>query len=103
MPTVTLIGGPCDQRTINISQAQLDSGQLTCKGATYTRTDVFGSQENITFGTSDAISKATKGPSTGHVTQAWSRWMKILGHRGPEAHKRMLRASHRASRIARNR
>jgi hypothetical protein len=101
VPTVTLIGGPCDQQTINISQSTLDAGQLTCKGVIYTRTAVFSSQENITFGTSDAIQKATKGPSTAHVTQAWSRWMKILGHTGPSQHRRLLAATARARKIAR--
>lgn len=101
MPTVTLIGGPCDQRTINISATTLAAGQLTCQGTLYVKSTVFGSQENITFATSDAISKATKGPSTDHVTQAWTRWMRALGHHAPRELGRIHRAGARARRIAR--
>jgi hypothetical protein len=103
MPTVTLIGGPCDQSTINITQAKLDSGQLTCKGALYVRTSVFTSQENITFATSDAIAKATKGPSPQHATQAWTRWMHALAHKGPQSHRRVAKSTARVRRIARHR
>lgn len=101
MPTVTLIGGPCDQQTINITAAKLAAGQLTCQGALYVRSNVFGSQENITFATSEAISKATKGPSTSHVTQAWTRWMRALGHQAPRELRRIHKAGARARRIAR--
>lgn len=101
MPTVTLIGGPCDQETINISQAKLDAGQLTCQGTVYVRSSAFGSQENIVFATSEAIAKATKGPSTVHVTQAWTRWMRFLGQTGPQSHRRVVAAARRARRIAR--
>jgi hypothetical protein len=40
-------------------------------------------------------------PSTGHVTQAWSRWMHALAHKGPDSHRRIVKATARARRIAR--
>lgn len=40
-------------------------------------------------------------PAANTVMGAWSRWMRILAHKGPQAHRRILNSTARARRIAR--
>jgi hypothetical protein len=98
---VSLVGGPCDGENRSITQVTLDAGQLTCQNVLYVRSDNFPTEENIVFATSDAIAKASGSKAPAHVTTAWTRWMRALGHTGPKAHNRIQRATVRARRIAR--
>ena len=100
---VQLIGGPCDGQDKTISDAQLATGRLTCQGVLYLRSNDFPSQELITFATTDAIGKAVGSKAPAHVTTAWTRLMRTLGHKGPAAHNRIQKSTARARRIARNR
>jgi hypothetical protein len=99
--TVSLVGGPCDGQNRNLTAKQLATGQLTCKGTVYVRSDAFPAEENIVFATADAIKGATGSKAPAHVTQAWTRLMRALGHSGPRAHHRIRKATVRARRIAR--
>ena len=99
--TVTLVGGPCDGESRNITAATLAAGKLTCKGVLYVRSNDFPTEENIVFATTDAIGKAVGCKAPAHVTTAWSRWMRALAHSGPHAHNRIQKATVRVRRIAR--
>jgi hypothetical protein len=100
---VQLVGGPCDGDDRTLTQAQLDAGELTCKGTIYVRSNDFPSSELIVFATADAIKKATGSKAPAHITTAWTRWMRALAHKGPAAHNRIQKATVRARRIARKR
>src|SRR5207302_4983214 len=38
-----------------------------------------------------------------HAMGAWTRWMRALAHTGPQSHKRIVKSTRRANRIARHR
>lgn len=101
MPTIGLVGGPCDGTNMNVSSAQLASGQVTCQGTLYIRTNAVHAGDLITFATSDAISKATQGPVPIAAMKAWTHLMHTLAHKGPSAHRRIVAATARANRLGR--
>lgn len=98
---IRLVGGPCDGQDKTIGAATLAAGHLTCQGTLYVKSKAFPGEEVIVFATSEAIGAATKSVPTTHVSHAWTRWMRALGHKGPQAHNRVARATARARRIAR--
>lgn len=102
--SVLLVGGPCNGQTKQLSDSQLRTGRTYCGGKLYL-TD--SSKATIShpwvFVLSTDLHPSSSAPNPRHVTQAWSRWMHALAHRGPESHRRTLKVAARARRIARNR
>lgn len=104
MPTITLVNGPCDGRTLTITQATLNRGSVICQGTVYVNSKA---SPGLTGGTivfvpaTDAFVTAGERSSQTHATQAWSRWMRILAHTGPQQHRRLVAATARMRRIGR--
>lgn len=106
MGGVYLSGGPCDGRTVPNTEIQGGLvAYIACGGGYYVL------EEGDRRPNGDLIFRwwGTQKPSppspkaTAHVTQAWTRWMRILGHRGPVEHKRIVKAVRRMHRIAHKR
>ena len=100
---VRLVGGPCDGEDKTLTASQLNAGQLTCQGTLYIRSDAFTGQELIVFATSEAIGKAIGTNAPAHVTVAWTRWMRALGHKGPRAHNRVQKSTAKIRRLTKQR
>jgi hypothetical protein len=102
--TVILHGGPCGGETRQLTATQLQAARVICQGEVYTPegavVDSKGRYVYYWQGGGDT-SGATKGVT--HATAAWSRWMRVLAHKGPRSHNRIHKAAVRARRIARRR
>lgn len=103
---VYLSGGPCNGRTVPASQIQGGIvGYVACGGGYYL---VTGDKRRpngdlvLTWGgkTKPKPPSGT-GANTRNATQAWTRWMRALGHQAPRELKRIHKAGARARRIAR--
>jgi hypothetical protein len=103
---IHFLDGPCDGTTRTVSQAVVDRGSVTCKSTLYVHYVAAAAGADIVFVPADSeLGRAQTGAdgTPAHVTQAWTRWMRALAHKGPHAHNRIQRATVRARRIARNR
>jgi hypothetical protein len=106
VPLIHFVDGPCDGTTRTVDQAVIDRGSVNCGGELYVHYVAGASGPSIVFVPADsALGRAQTGAdgSPTHVTQAWTRWMRALGHTGPKSHNRIQRATVRARRIARKR
>lgn len=104
MPTIKLLNGPCDGTTRTITQATLNRGSIVCQGTVYVNSKAspgLTGGEIVFVPATDAFVTAGQRASQAHATQAWSRWMHILGHTGPQQHRRLVAATARMRRIGR--
>jgi hypothetical protein len=104
VPLIHFVDGPCDGTTRSVAQAVVDRGSVTCQNVLYVHYVAGAAGPNIVFVPADsALGQAQTGADGTplHATQAWTRWMRALAHKGPEAHNRIQRATARARRIAR--
>ncbi len=102
---VTLHGAPCDGKQLGLAPTQFKKGEITCQGHLYV--NALGAKGVGAFGQvvwwEAKLLEGSDQPSTApaHVSKAWSRWMRALGHQGPDAHNRLRKATARVNRIAR--
>ena len=104
MPLIHFLDGPCDSTTREVTQAVIDRGSISCQNTLYVYYKAGASGSDIVFVPADSpLGQAQTGAAgtPAHVTSAWSRWMRALGHKGPQAHNRVARAAARVRRIAR--
>lgn len=104
MPLIHFLEGPCDGTTREVTQAVVTRGSVTCQNTLYVHYEASAAGSEIVFVPADsALGQAQTGAkgTPAHVTTAWTRWMRALGHTGPKAHNRVARATARINRIAR--
>lgn len=100
--TVELRGGPCDGQTKQLTLKQLATQKTWCGGKLYVyQSSLATIRQPYVYELQADVTAKSKPPDTTAVTQAWSRWMKALAHRGPDAYRRTLKATVRVRRIAR--
>ena len=101
---VLFVDGPCANEVRQLTAQQIKNGRAWCQGQLYVNVSYLGGTDyKYVFQLQTAVAKQRSGTDPTHVTQAWSRWMRTLAHKGPAAHRRTLAVASRARRIARNR
>lgn len=97
--TAFLIRGPCDGKSVPVTAGDAASRRLTCKGATYALrlNDYKGADAAEWLGT--YVKPTTSAP---HVTHAWTRLMRALGHHGPKQLKRVHNSTVHIRRMTRH-
>ena len=99
---VLLLGGPCNGETKYLTLEQIASDETVCQKVTYFNDVALATIRNpVVFTTKDYQAPTQPKPPPTHVTEAWTRWMRALGHTGPLAHNRVRAATARINRIAR--
>jgi len=103
---IHFLEGPCNGTTRTVPQSVVDRGSVTCQSVLYVRYVAGAAGPDIVFVPVDSeLGRAQTGAdgTPAHVSQAWTRWMRALAHKGPASHNRIQKATVRARRIARKR
>ena len=100
MPTVYLLGGPCNGQNKHLTQAQYKKGSTTCKGATYVHNpDQVVKGHPIVF---DFLQPETGGGSTSagsyapHSLKGWGDVRKQVNEGLPTALRKMTKLNRAA-------